>query len=257
MLKRSNFISALLLLSMLTLAGCNLPSRQVSQSQTPSASSTAAPQLSATPISQCNNEYYPAAVGNTWSYSGTNSAIGTYTRDDTVTSSTSDGFTIQSTEASVAYTANFSCTADGILSADPLQQYAGALLSSPNAPVTVKLTSNSGLTLPAHISSGDTWQQTAGFDATSTDINMSGTFVFNYSAVGYEQVTVPFGTFTALRVDTTVRVEVTGLRILAGTYTVSSWLAPQIGIIKSEGTSHVSGIDFSDSMQLTGFNTSP
>jgi hypothetical protein len=113
------------------------------------------------------------STGNSWQYSGTNSAIGSYTRTDTIANSSADRFTVQSTEADVSSTANFSCTSDGFMAADPLQQYAGALLSSPNAPVSVKLTSNSGITLPAHISPGDTWQQTAGFEASSSDLNLN------------------------------------------------------------------------------------
>jgi hypothetical protein len=34
-------------------------------------------------------------------------------------------------------------------------------------------------------------------------------------------------------------------------------MAPDIGIIKSEGSSHVQNLDFSDSMQLTSFATAP
>jgi hypothetical protein len=123
--------------------------------------------------------------------------------------------------------------------------------------VNVKLTSNSGLTLPANIAPGDTWQQTADFEATSQNLNINGRFVFDYTATGYENITVPFGTFDALRVETTIRVEVSAFHVVAGTYTTTSWLVPGVGMIKSEGTSHVSGIDFSDAMQLTSFTPAP
>jgi hypothetical protein len=75
--------------------------------------------------------------------------------------------------------------------------------------------------------------------------------------VGYENITVPFGRFDALRVDATIRIEVSGFRILAGTYITSTWMVPKIGVIKSEGTSHVPGINFTDGMQLTNFTPSP
>ena len=48
------------------------------------------------------------------------------------------------------------------------------------------------------------------------------------------------GTFNALRVDATIRIEVSAFQIEAGTYTTSTWLAPDVGMVKSEGTSHVS-----------------
>jgi hypothetical protein len=123
--------------------------------------------------------------------------------------------------------------------------------------VNVKLTSSSGISLPATITPGDTWQQTADFEASSQELNLNGRFVFDYTAVGYENVTVPLGTYNALRVDATIRIEVSGFRILAGTYTTTTWMVPKIGIVKSEGASHVPGVDFTDSMQLTSFAPSP
>ncbi len=256
MLKKFRLTSTMLILLIFILSACNLPSRQVSQTQPASLPSivTTAPSPTPTPVSLCSNEYFPSSNGSTWQYSGTNSAIGAYERTDTISALGSENFTVQTTEANITFTSSYSCSADGLTSANPVEQYAGALLSSSNAPVTVTLTSNEGITIPARLSPGDTWQQTAGFDATSKEINVSGTFVFNYSAIGYEQVTVPLGTFNALRVDTTVRIEVTALRILAGTYSISTWLAPQVGIVKSEGASHVTGIEFTDNMQLSSFS---
>jgi hypothetical protein len=81
--------------------------------------------------------------------------------------------------------------------------------------------------------------------------------VFDYSAGGYESITVPFGTFNALRVDTTIQIKVTALGISAGTYTSTFWMAPNVGVIKSIGTSHVPNVDFSDSLELTAFASIP
>jgi hypothetical protein len=164
-----------------------------------------------------------------------------------------NSFTVDTSLANIPYSVTSSCSSAGLTASDPVTQYAGALLSAPNAPVTVKLTSNSGITLPANIKPGDTWQQSADFEASSPDLNINGRFVFDYTAVGYEPVTVPFGSFDALRVDATIRVEVSAFHVLAGTYTTSTWLAQDVGIIKSQGTSHVTGVDFTDGMQLTSF----
>jgi hypothetical protein len=157
----------------------------------------------------------------------------------------------------VTYSVDYTCSAEGLTATNPIQQYLGALLSDPNTPVSVTLTSNSGISLPATIKTDDSWQQIANWEGSTKDISMNGRFVFNYTAVGYESITVPYGTFNALRVNTTIRIEVSGFRILAGTYSYSFWLVPNIGIIKSEGTSHVSGVDFTDSLALTNFVTSP
>jgi hypothetical protein len=251
--KKPILIVAVLVLSILTLSACNLPERQTAPEQTQAASPAALP----TPDSICYNQYFPNTTGNTWIYSGNNTATGDYTRTDTVSSSSADSFTVNSTLSSIPYSLTYACSSAGLTAGDPVSQYAGALLSGPDAPANIKLTSNSGLTLPANVVPGDTWQQTADFEATSQSLNISGRFVFDYTAVGYENVTVPFGTYNALRVDTTIRVEVSAFHVLAGTYTTSSWLASGIGMVKSEGTSHVSGIEFSDAMQLTSYSPAP
>jgi hypothetical protein len=137
---------------------------------------------------------------------------------------------------------DYACTNAGLIALNPIQQYIGALLTSLNAQVNVNLLSNSGISLPAKI---------------SQDISTNGRLVFVYTAVGYENITVPFGTFDALRVDATIRIEIGGFRILTGTYETTTWMAPNVGIIKSVGTSHVPRVEFSDSMELTRFATSP
>ena len=254
--KTMSVVIGLLLLSLL-LSACNLPSRQSVQEQSPTPPLAIAPAHTPTPTPLCDNQFFPTTKGDAWEYSGTNSSLGAYTRSDTITISGGDAFTLESKLAGVSYTVNFTCTSGGLVAADPVQQYAGAILSSPDAPVDVKIGNMEGTTLPAKINPGDTWQQTADFEASSKDLNLNGRFVFDYTAIGYENVTVPFGTFNTLHVDATIRIEVTGLRILAGTYTLSTWMAPGVGIVKSEGTSHVPGVDFTDSMQLTRFTTMP
>lgn len=250
-------IIIVLILSTLLLSACNLPNRQTTQAQIPTPITSTIPESSPVPTPLCNNQYFANTTGDTWDYSGDNSAIGAYTRTDTIINSSADAFTVETTLSNVTYSVTYACSSTGLTATNPIQQYVGALLSSPNAPVNVKLTSNSGISLPSKIISGDTWQQTADWDATSQELNLNGRFVFDYTAVGYESVTVPFGTFNALRVDATIRIEVSSLRILAGTYTTTTWMVPDIGIVKSEGTSHVPGVDFTDRLELTKFTPAP
>jgi len=250
-------IVSVLVLSTLILSACNLPSRQTIRASTPTLITATIPESSPTPSSQCDNQYFPNTLGVAWEYSGTNSAAGAYTRTDTITNSGVDSFTQGTTQSNVTYSVTYTCSSIGLTSTDPIQQYAGALLSAPNAPLNVNLTSNSGTSLPARITPGDAWQQTADWNAISPELSLNGRFVFDYTALGYENVTVPFGTFNALCVDATIKIEVSGFRILAGTYTTTTWWVPEVGIVKSEGTSHVPGIDFTDSMELTRFASAP
>lgn len=253
MLKKPAVIIVILLLSVQLLSACNLPKRQVDQAPTTVPPTAVIPQPTPTPLSNCANPYFPSTLGTTWTYSGSNSFSGSYTRTDTVSQSGSSSFNVDTSVSTIAYSVTYSCTPAGLTASDPVTQYAGALLSSPSSQVTVNLTSNSGLTLPANVKPGDTWQQSADFEASSPNLNINGRFIFNYTAVGMESVTVPAGTYDALRVDATIDILVSAFHVSAGTYTTSTWLAPDVGIVKSQGASHVSGMEFSDGMQLTGF----
>jgi DUF3108-like len=250
-------VAITLIVSILILSSCNLPKRQ--PAAIPTLIPPIADSLQNTPTSPplCGNPYSPSLVGDLWEYSGTNSLIGDYTRTDSISSSTDTTFTQTTTISTITYTVPYDCSTSGIRSVNPVQQYAGALLNSPNSPVIVNLTSNTGTSLPATINPGDTWQQSVDFEASSPQLNVNGRFVFDYTAVGSENVTVTAGTYNSLRVNTTIRIEVTGLHILAGTYMTTLWLAPEVGLVKSDGTSHVNGFDFSDSMQLTSFSPAP
>lgn len=225
---KKQFLSVVVLfiVSTLVLSACNLPNRQIAATKTPLLSGAAAPQNTSTPPPLCVNPYFPNRVGVRWEYSGTNSLVGDYTRTDVISSSADVTFTQETTIDNVTYSVPYDCSTTGIMSINPVQQYAGALLNSPNTPVNVKLTSNTGTSLPSSINPGNTWQQTVGFEATSQQLNVNGRFVFDYAAVGFEDVTVKAGAYNALRVNATIRIEVTGLHILAGTYTTIMWLVP-------------------------------
>ncbi len=255
MRKRLQIVVIILLLSVFILYGCNLPSRHIKL--TPTQSTLPLEVSTPTPAPLCANQYLPTTAGEQWEYSGSDSFSGAYTRTDKITDALATAFTQSTSIGETSYSVVFDCTSSGLTSGNPIEQYAGALLSSPNVPVSVKMTSNSGITLPARINPGDTWQQVADFQATSPQLNVNGRFVFAYTAVGYENVTVPAGTYNALRVDATISIELTILHVPAGTYTTTSWWVPEVGLVKSEGTSHVTGVDFSDSMELVKFTQAP
>ncbi len=249
------YIFLVILLLSLSLSGCNLPNKQDVTS--PTQSTSVAPQITPTPSSLCANPLFPNSVGDQWLYTGTNSIIGNYDRTDTITSSSNASFTQGTSVGKVTYSVTYDCSTNGLTAVNPIQQYGGVLLNNPNIPVNVKLTANSGVSLPSKINPGDTWQQIADWEATSQQLNVNGRFVFDYTAVGYESITVTAGTYNALRITTTIHVELTSFHVPAGNYTIISWWVPKVGMVKSEGTSHVPGVDFTDSMQLTSFTSAP
>lgn len=257
MKRKYTFIAVAIILSTLLFSSCNLPSKQSIPTQTPTAVTNTPITSPAPTTSLCDNLYLPNTVGDSWEYSGNNSAVGAYTRTDAITASSDKAFTVDSNISNVVYSVDYTCADAGLTAMNPIQQYLGAILSGSNAPMNVTLISASGISLPAKINPGDSWQQTADWEASAKDFSMNGRFVFDYTAVGYESITVPFGTVNALRVNAIIRIEVSGFRILAGTYTTTVWMAPNVGIVKSEGTSHIPGVEFTDNLELVDFISPP
>jgi hypothetical protein len=271
MTRKYILIAATLLISVLLLTYCNLPARQSSREVTAtpttrpeetvsapvlSSTETAAPTPTRKPT-MCDNTYQPARSGDTWVYQGSNTARQSYTRTDKVVKSATDAFNVESTVETITYSVDYSCTEAGLVANNPIQQYLGALLATPSSNLEVTLISASGVSLPARIDPGDQWQQVAEADAKINGTPTNGRIIFDYNAIGIEEVRVPAGTYEAMRVDTEIRIEVTLFRIPAGSYALTMWLAPDVGIIKTEGTSHVTGIEFSDALELVEFTPAP
>jgi len=255
--RKISLMVVVFMLVTLVLSACNLPRNEMYHIPTveaPTFQSNETP----TPLpSLCDNLYFPNTPGDTWEYAGSTTATGDYSRTDTVTQLNTDSFSVESNTSGLPYTVDYTCTEAGLVATNPIQQYLGAILASLNTQVSIQLISNSGVSLPANIHPGDSWQQTAEWDASAQGFSMNGRFVFDYTATGYETVTVSSGTFDALRVNTTIRIEVSDFRIQYGTYEMTTWMAPNVGIIKSEGRSNVPNVDFSDQLELIRYTVTP
>ena len=257
MFKKYTFIVSALSLSVLVLSSCNLPSREVLNVQTPEAQVNTIVDTP-TPIpSLCDNLYFPNKVGDTWEYAGNTSATGAFNRTDSITNSGDQSFSVQSTVSEISYPVDYSCTEAGLVAVNPIQQYLGAILTSLNGQIELNLVSNSGISLPSQVNPGDSWQQIVEWEGSAQGMSTNGRLVFDYSAAGYETLTVPSGTYEALRVNTSIRIEISNFRIQYGTYNITSWMAPNVGTIKSQGTSNVPNVSFSDSLELTRFTPAP
>ncbi len=247
------------IISCLLLSACRASVAQPSQPPT-SLAPNAAATIAVTPTtarSLCANPYFPNNTGVTWEYEGSNSLVGAYKRTDTITDSRSDGFTLETKQNDATYVVEYTCTDAGLINMDPIQQYITAIIGSANGTVSVQLLSNSGISLPAKFNLGDSWQQTVDWEATAPNLNTRGRLVFEFEAMGNENITVPYGTFDAMRIDATIKIEVGGIGFPVGTYSISSWLVPGVGLVKSEGTSHLPRFEYTDSMQLTSFVSPP
>jgi hypothetical protein len=216
----------------------------------PTETATADPEL-------CDNTYFNSNDETTWTYSGNNSKLGDYTRTDTIVDSRDDGFTLGTSLPDVSYSVEFACAEAGLIDMDPLKGNFTALFSGPSGAVNGTTTGISGLTFPRDIQPGDTWQHVVDWEATYTGGASQGQFIYQYLARGLEVVTVPWGTFDAMHLDVQIEIDAGAFQSLSGTYEENLWLVKDIGIVKSEGTSHIPGVEFSDTLELTDFSSPP
>lgn len=97
---------------------------------------------------------------------------------------------------------------------------------------TVTTTNQDGVTLPNDIQVGDDWSQTIAFTAGGGDGSFSGTIETSYKAVGYELVSVPAGTFEALKIVQTSSMSMAGQHALDTSSNL--WYVQGIGNVKTE-----------------------
>lgn len=267
-------ISALLILIFLVacspLPGIDTPTietlatqTQAPQATTPEPSATAEGAVNpAAGTGLCTNAYYPIREGATWNYRSSGGPAGEYSFIDTVTAVHENGFTLSTQIGDLTRTQEWTCSAEG-LTALQLGGAPAAMLNAQNIQMNLNLTNGNGVTFPSQVNVGDQWQQSLDFAGNVTmmseEADATGTAQMNFNAVGIESVTVPAGTFDALKVeaDVTLNINATyeGITLpvtFSGDYTY--WFAQGVGWIKATGTGNVFGTSFSETTELQSYN---
>jgi DUF3108-like len=226
----------------------------------PTATLESAPPVAAQGL--CANIYYPVRQGATWTYKSTGGPAGEYTFADTITAVREDGFTLSTQIGDITRSQEWTCTAPG-LTALQLGGAPAAMLNSQGIQMDLSASNVTGVTFPRQINPGDQWQQTMDLTGTVSMMNeeaeASGNAQMSFSAIGTESVSVPAGTFDALKVqvDVTLNINATyeGITLpvsFTGTYTY--WFAPNVGWVKASGTGNVLGNSFTDTMELQSYS---
>lgn len=180
----------------------SLPTHTESSAPAPA---TTTPRPSPTPLAQpCEHAYQPVVANASWHYQVTGSPAGDFEFSEQVTTLRASGFTITSRIAGDAYQHTWACSADG-LTARQFDGMAAAGIALAGGQITLSTDSVEGISLPAGLAPGDQWQQLytiSGeqfFNGLGT-LPVSGTVQVNYTAIGFESLTVPFGAFEALHI---------------------------------------------------------
>jgi hypothetical protein len=246
-----------------SLLACNLvnsitPTTANSSQGTPAANAPAQSSSSG----MCSNPLYPVKQGVTRTYSMTGLPTGPTTYTETITDVSSDGFTVTNQFGTLTKTAKWNCTPDGLLE---LQLGGGTAMLSTSSGMQADftITKSSGVTIPAKVSAGDAWSYSLDFTTQLTMNNSSGqaqgTVNYQLKALGNESVTVPAGTFNAMKEQVTtnlnMQVAMQSLNIpVTMTEDSTVWYAPNVGMVKEVDNASVMGNTVNDTIELQSYN---
>jgi hypothetical protein len=221
---------------------------------------TAEPQTLDTGL--CSNPLYPVKAGATWTYNSTGSLSGNFNFTDTITDVREDGFTLESRLDGSTFTQEWACRPDGLASLTFGAGVAGGISTS-GVQMDLTTTNVQGVILPKTISVGDQWPYSVDFEGgmtySGTSVDTDGTANFTFSALGEESVTVPAGTFNAMKlhVDLRLEMQVTYSGFTApAVFNVPSdiWYAPEVGWVKATSAGDIFGMPFNENIELQSYN---
>lgn len=204
----------------------------------------------------CDNPYMPVVVGATWNYTIAGPVPDTYIHS--VLSLEGDGFTEQDVFGTgVTRQGQWKCENGNLIALNP-SGGGSASVSAEGTTVDYQTTALEGVTLPAALNPGDSWSQSLTLEGTQT-INGESFPVSNQvnqacTAAGVESVTVPAGTFDAMRVDCKVDMNIT-IDMSGSPFTTpitlnnTNWYALKVGLVKTFSTG--SGLD--STIELTSY----
>lgn len=204
-----------------------------------------ADETAALPAGDCGNAFYPVIEGRALRY--TNNIPGFGTTEHTITHSdvTDTSFTATTDlgEGNVL-TQTWACSGEGLLQPEFSQLPTGEEVT-----LTIEFVESSGLTIPAadQFQPGGSWTTHYVANATLSDTGagqmlMEQTTDLTHTVIGPETITVPAGTFDAMRVETTGTVSsattVGDVSVPAMEFTMSfiSWYAEGVGLVRQEWT---------------------
>jgi hypothetical protein len=214
-----------------------------------------------TPSGLCANPYYPVRQGATWTYASTGGPTGGYGFTDTITSVTNDGFTLTSQFGDLTRTQEWACQPEGLVALQ-LGGTSAAMLNNDKMNITLDVDHVTGVTIPSQIQPGDTWQHELEFTGTigalGQEIKGNGDATSSFQAIGNESVTVPAGTFDALKIHIETTINISG-SFNGVTFPVKVvtpydyWFVQDVGWVKAAGTGTVGTESFSETIELQSY----
>jgi hypothetical protein len=200
----------------------------------------------------CANAFFPVVEGATWSFSGS-SFGGDFFWVSTITAVTDSGFTLSNQFDELVATQQWSCSPEGLVALE----YGGgpeATNATSGVSGSYETTGVTGVTIPNDLAAGDTWEQSFSITgsievAEGISATTSGSVTQAFTAITSESLTVPAGTFDALRVEGVLSYDLEvnmgeGLIVpMNFSSQIVNWYVPGIGWIKSDSTATIEDSD--------------
>lgn len=209
------------------------------------------------PAGACDNPYLPIVQGATWNYNMTGGVADTFVHS--IVSIEADSFTEQDVFGTgITRTGYWKCEEGALIMLDPSSDATGTVTSD-NVTANFSTTSASGITLPATLNPDDEWEQAITLEGTEdiggNQIPAKNEFSNSCKAIGVESITVPAGTFDAMRVDcqTNMNITITMANTpvtTSLTFATSSWFVEDVGLVKETKT----GDGMNSAIELTSYN---
>jgi hypothetical protein len=255
----TKFATLIGLTLMLILQACNL---STTAGETPVPIPTATPTHVQEVEGQCANPLFPVKLGAIWTYTGTGSTAGDYGFTDTITDVRDDGFTLTSQFDDLTRTQEWTCKPEGLAALTFGGGAAGGIFAN-GMQMDLNTSNVQGVNLPKTINAGDQWPYSLDFEGdmefSGTQANAQGTATFTFTAVGQESVTVPAGTFDAMKIHADMvldmQLSLSGITTpVTFTSPTDLWFAPSVGWIKATSAGELMGMSFNETIELQSYN---
>lgn len=221
------------------------PTSEIAPTPTVAASPTPAP-------TDCFNAYYPVKPGSTWTYQMSGTRADTFTHS--IVAASDKDFTDQDTFGNgTTRTGQWRCEGGDLISLTP--GGASAAVAAAGLVFNFTVTENTGVTIPANMEVGSTWSQNIKFESSQdvggVQLDTQNEASTSCTVIGRESVTVPAGTFDALKVEcnTKLTIGMNGTPIYTIEGPSTSWYALGVGMVKSIG----SGGGYEATIELTAY----
>jgi len=210
----------------------------------------------------CANPLFPVKLGATWTYSGTGSTAGDYSFTDTITDVREDGFTLTSQFDDLTRTQEWACKPEGLAALTFGGGAAGGIFAN-GIQMDLNTSNVQGVNLPKTVNAGDQWPYSLDFEGdmqlSGTQANAQGTATFTFTAIGQESVTVPAGTFDAMKIHADMVLDMQlSLSGITTPVTFASptdlWFASGVGWVKATSTGELMGSSFNETIELQSYN---